>query len=493
MITPYIWFFYVWLFLRTPVTEDEELIGDADDDTQYMKEVDLSIYEGTVQEYSESVFQYGYITLFSVALPMIVLVTLGENLIKIRMSAWKLCSLSRRPHVYLAEDNGRWQNLMDLMNVLGALVTAAIIIFVERGFEEYSLYNKIIIFLVSEQILLFLQFLLTCVISEEAEWVSDCAKRQEFIVKKFAEGYEDNDDDLDINTLKGSISDTIDVDGMNIYDVSKAKPKTEDEYSLMDDLEQKRRDMLKEIKVVKDQLQSIFKTENFNELTGVGETKHGLPLGRLTVKLIQLENFSGPGNNINYNFFNAILTVILGIVATPKVKIRIAIKGRKGGAPAGPPVNAASDSKVLTVVDGSAQINQSMGPYAPIRTQDADVCFDVIEITPTSSSVSLGIINLIYLTIIIIIIILATTSIYLRDLQDQMPRDIIMDLKLRSESGALVQSNARIFLNVCFQFSKLVPVRNKIYEHQDKLRKIEKELARLKAGHVEEKDEKWTD
>ena len=303
LITPYIWFIYVYIFLRTPEPEEEELIGDADDDTQYMKEVDLSIYEGTVQEYSESVFQYGYITLFNVALPMIVLVTLGENLLKIRMSAWKLCSLSRRPHVFLAEDVGRWQNLMDVMNVFGAIVTVAIVVFVEKGFDDYSLYSKIVIFLVSEQILLFMQYLLTCFISDEPEWVSDCAKRQEFIAKKFAEGYEDNDDDLDMNKLKGTISDTIDVDGMNIYDISKAKPKTEDEYTKMDELEQKRRDMLKEIKVVKDQLQSIFKTENFNELTGVGETKHGLPLGRLTVKLIQLENFSGPELKGTHWFF----------------------------------------------------------------------------------------------------------------------------------------------------------------------------------------------
>jgi len=256
-----------------------------------MKEVDLTIYEGTIQEYSESVFQYGYITLFNVALPMIVLVTLGENLIKIRMSAFRLCTTTRRPHVFLAEDIGRWKSLMDAMNVFGVLVSTAIIIFVESGFEDYSLYAKIIIFIVSEQVLLFIQYLLTVNIAEEPEWVSDCAKRQEFIAKKFAEGYEDNDDDLDMNKLKGTISDNIDVDGMNIYDISKAKPKTEEEYTAIDDLETKRREMIKEIKVVKDQLQSIYKTENFNELTGIGETKHGLPLGRLSVKLIQLGIF----------------------------------------------------------------------------------------------------------------------------------------------------------------------------------------------------------
>jgi len=114
-----------------------------------------------------------------------------------------------------------------------------------------------------------------------------------------------------------------------------------------------------------------------------------------------------------------------------------------------------------------------MGPYAPIRTQDADIQFDILEITPTSANS------------------IATCSIYLRDLQDQKPKDHILELKLRAESGDLLPSNARIFANICFQFSKLVPVRNRIYEHQDKLRKYEKELARLKTGTVEDKDEKW--
>jgi len=43
----------------------------------------------------------------------------------------------------------------------------------------------------------------------------------------------------------------------------------------MEKLEGARRDLLRELKLVKDHLQEIYKTERFNETTGVGETKHG--------------------------------------------------------------------------------------------------------------------------------------------------------------------------------------------------------------------------
>ena len=58
----------------------------------------------------------------------------------------------------------------------------------------------------------------------------------------------------------------------------------------MEKLESSRRDLLRELKLVKEKLQDVYKTEKFNESTGVGETKHGLALGRLTVKLVEIQN-----------------------------------------------------------------------------------------------------------------------------------------------------------------------------------------------------------
>lgn len=36
-----------------------------------------------------------------------------------------------------------------------------------------------------------------------------------------------------------------------------------------------------------------YQHETFNEQTGIGETKHGLPLGCLNIKLIRLEGIDG--------------------------------------------------------------------------------------------------------------------------------------------------------------------------------------------------------
>ena len=40
---------------------------------------------------------------------------------------------------------------------------------------------------------------------------------------------------------------------------------------------------------LKDQLQLAYKTESFNDATGIGESKHGLPLGRLSARLVSLK------------------------------------------------------------------------------------------------------------------------------------------------------------------------------------------------------------
>jgi hypothetical protein len=47
-------------------------------------------------------------------------------------------------------------------------------------------------------------------------------------------------------------------------------------------LEGDRRRLIKELVVIKDTLQEVFKTETFNDVTGIGESKLGLPLGIFT-------------------------------------------------------------------------------------------------------------------------------------------------------------------------------------------------------------------
>ena len=71
-------------------------------------------------------------------------------------------------------------------------------------------------------------------------------------------------------THTGTLDDTIDVDGLSLRDVRKGTKKIESEsvYKKSEELEAKRRTFLKELQVTKASLELVFRTENFNDLTG---------------------------------------------------------------------------------------------------------------------------------------------------------------------------------------------------------------------------------
>ena len=66
----------------------------------------------------------------------------------------------------------------------------------------------------------------------------------------------------------------------------------------MEKLESQRRSLGAELRIFKDRLQELHKTERFNENTGVGETKHGLSLGRLSVRLVEIQNLVVSGGEV---------------------------------------------------------------------------------------------------------------------------------------------------------------------------------------------------
>jgi hypothetical protein len=150
------------------------------------------------------------------------------------------------------------------------------------------------------------------------------------------------------------------------------------------------------------------------------------------------------------------------------VQVRVLIKATRQSVNAGPPVSERSYSKSAELVPGNIVVNQTMGPYAPVRTQDADVVFEVLDLRPNKDK---G--------------VAAFTSVRLRDLNDQAPHDMVLHLKIRDEETTRA-SEASLYVTLQFQYSKVVPIRNKIYMVQEKLREVERELARLKAGRAKE-------
>ena len=113
-----------------------------------------------------------------------------------------------------------------------------------------------------------------------------------------------------------------------------------------------------------------------------------------------------------------------------------------------------------------------MGPYAPIRTLDAVVVFDILDSRPEMNGAVIG-----------------KATIGLRELQDQKKIEKLLTVVLmrgdEEEDGGdtgRIREYAKLYVILHFQFSRVLPLRTKIYHLQDALRGIDKNLTKLRIG-----------
>jgi hypothetical protein len=437
--------------------EIQSLVVDNDNEKFFLQEVKRANFTSTFVDSADVFFQYAYINLFSIIVPVLSIAYLLENLLKIRVDAYKLCYLCRRPHAEQAEDAGYWAETMEIMVYVGVYMNSALITLSFPNASNYSFLKRIIVFLAVSQLLVLYVMLIQYLIPSEPEVVRTVAARNEFIVNKFVKGFADKNasaEELGIFTdQRGHVDDKIDVESLHLYDVRKTKGTTEAEYEEVEQLEIRRRELMQELKIFRDRLQEVYNSEVFNDSTGIGETKYGLPLGRLSIKMVKIEGFE---------------TDIIKRVSFP-FKIRVEIRGTRVGATAPiqklPP--SLTDSSVFVMPeDGNVELNQSLGPFAPIKTIDAEVLFHLLfhdKDRPNDAPQ-------------------ATVSIRLKDLENQKQHDKILKWKIRDAKAALQPSNGTLYVNMTFQYSKVVPIRNEIYRVQDQIKTVETALTRIKSG-----------
>nr|XP_032837247.1 anoctamin-4-like isoform X1 [Petromyzon marinus] len=90
-------------------------------------------------EYLEMVLQFGFVTIFVAAFPLAPLLALTNNLLEIRIDAWKLCASWRRPVARRARDIGIWFGILEFIGVV-AVITNALVIAVTSDFIPRLVY-----------------------------------------------------------------------------------------------------------------------------------------------------------------------------------------------------------------------------------------------------------------------------------------------------------------------------------------------------------------
>ncbi|XP_059176973.1 anoctamin-4-like isoform X2 [Physella acuta] len=84
---------------------------------------------GLFDEYLEMVIQYGFVTIFVAAFPLAPLCALLNNIIEIRLDAYKFVTQWRRPLAMKAQDIGIWFGILQGISTVAVMSNAAIIAF----------------------------------------------------------------------------------------------------------------------------------------------------------------------------------------------------------------------------------------------------------------------------------------------------------------------------------------------------------------------------
>lgn len=432
--------------------EDEEdadtarLLGD-EEILPYVEEMFLEPYDGTFDDYAEIVLQYGYVVMFCIALPAVATLAIIENLIQIRLDGYTLCTEVRRPAPSLAEDVGMWGKLMDALSILAILVNVGLIVFTTASYESYSLEDKFLLFLMAEQGVILVKVVLHILIPDEPEWLADVQARNAFVVTKYYYGGDEAGAEQVKEKKGGYLEMDIDVDGASLDDFkSQDLQISKEDAEELQVLEARKRELRRELNIANTQLRNVSQTEEFDEVTQIGRTKHGLPLGVLHIKILEMEDFETqrPEN----------------------IKVLVSLRSTKSGdrTPPGPSAEMSRGAfRASNREEGALAFNQVF-TMAPVRTQDAEVVFEVMEAVLSEGMRRRG-----------------TAKVHLRELADQEEKSRTLTVEVRAPDGSKAHS-ARLYIKIKFNYSKIVPLRTKIFRINEELRTVEKEYMNRKTG-----------
>ena len=155
---------------------------------------------GTFKDYGEMVIQFGYCTLFVAAFPLAPMLALVNNFIEVRVDAWKLCQVYRRPFPMGAEDIGTWYSFLEIMSTLAVITNMALFAFTGSQLNHWSWKERVVFFVVMEHVLLTVKYLIAAIVPDIPEDVSDHLEREVYLRSKIVDGVADDVEDEEYET-----------------------------------------------------------------------------------------------------------------------------------------------------------------------------------------------------------------------------------------------------------------------------------------------------
>lgn len=105
----------------------EELSNNDERIVQSKYEGTLLEYNSTYEDYLEMYIQFGYVVLFASVSPLAAAFALVNNFIEIRIDAYKLCCVFKRPFAKRAKNTGAWLLAFETLLVMSIITNCGLL------------------------------------------------------------------------------------------------------------------------------------------------------------------------------------------------------------------------------------------------------------------------------------------------------------------------------------------------------------------------------
>lgn len=176
-------------------------------------------------DYDELAVQYGFVTLFASAFPLAPLFALASNFFELRLDAFKLCSLARKPAPKGAYNIGQWFAVFETIGFIAVLTNVSLVIFkfpsISVEFCDNNPVERWTLFVIVEHVCMLIKLGIGYFVPDEPGEVGIHRERQEYIIDVLINGIPEDKDPVQRKEPRK-------IEPMNFADLRKTIPSYEE-------------------------------------------------------------------------------------------------------------------------------------------------------------------------------------------------------------------------------------------------------------------------
>ncbi|XP_022325687.2 anoctamin-7-like isoform X2 [Crassostrea virginica] len=134
----------------------------------------------TLSEYTEKIIIFGFLMLFAASFPLAPLIALISTAIDIRIDAWRLLWIYKRPIAHMAQDIGTWYTILNFMTFCGVVSNGFLVAFTSSWGNSFSPKEQLWIVIGFEHIALIIMFIFAYIVPDTPAGIALKKRKKKF-------------------------------------------------------------------------------------------------------------------------------------------------------------------------------------------------------------------------------------------------------------------------------------------------------------------------